>query len=174
MARRFTGPSRGRTGSRRQSLWIAAVSSSTTITAANGATIVSSLNVAALALRPFTIVRTRGWMHVRSDQLATGEFYEATYGGIVVTDQAVTAGVASVLSPETDGGSDWFFYETLGGFFNFATSVGNQDIGQSKVFDSKAMRKVDLGEDLITVMEASSVSLGVTMVDQFRILIKLH
>ena len=48
--------------------------------------------------------------------------------------------------------------------------------GINRVVDSKAARKVDLGSDLVTVVEtnATGISEGVAFVDFNRTLIKLH
>jgi len=46
--------------------------------------------------------------------------------------------------------------------------------GLGRVVDSKAMRKVEDGQDLIRVVETSSISLGVAIVYSGRALIKLH
>ncbi len=71
----------------------------------------SSLNPAALALRPFTIIRTVGMFSMVSDQVAAQEDPFGAYGLAVVSDQARVAGVASVPSPITDQNSDlWFMY----------------------------------------------------------------
>ena len=43
-----------------------------------------------------------------------------------------------------------------------------------RVIDSKAMRKVEDGEDLVVVVETNSVSNGAVAVSSYRQLIKLH
>ena len=60
-------------GVRRQTLWLGLGMNSVTMTAAGG-TLTHSLNAAALALRPFTIVRTIIAYQLQSDQAAAIEF----------------------------------------------------------------------------------------------------
>ena len=76
-----------------------------------GGTVLFSLNAAALALRPFTIVRTRFLVSVVTDQVAADELVLGALGMAVVSDQAVAIGVTAVPTPITDMGSDlWFVH----------------------------------------------------------------
>ncbi len=158
----------------RESLWFGFGFTTVTLASSNAVAIGHSLNAAALALRPFTIVRTRGSYNVRSDQKAATEFYGVSMAFAVVTDQAVAIGATAVPTPDTDRGSDKFFvFEDVFGEFNFQSGVGIEGLnGISRDFDSKAMRKVQNGEDIISVLEAPSTS-GV-MSFAARMLIKLH
>ena len=164
---------RGRS-QRRQTLWLGGTEVSTVIPAANGVVLQTSLNAAALALRPFTIIRSRGRVCVFSDQRVASEFYSAAYGNIVVTDQASAAGVASVPTPVTEDNSDWHVYKRMQQRVSVTTDVGVLLFGLSEEFDSKAMRKVDLGEDLISVWESSGLSNGIQVIAYTRVLVKLH
>ena len=56
----------------RKTFWFSGLHSSVAL-AAGGATLISSLNAAALALRPFTIIRTRGFVGVTMDQVIASE-----------------------------------------------------------------------------------------------------
>jgi len=163
---------------RRKTLWFQYASIASTHAIANAAVLTSSLNAVALALRPFTVVRTRGYWTIFSDQTAATEFYEAAFGMIVVSDQAVAAGVASVPTPATDTASDWHVYQRLANQYEVTAAGGGAGSGlingTSAEFDSKAMRKVDLGEDLISVVEAGNLSNGVLVRAFQRVLIKLH
>ena len=162
---------------RRETLWLSATFAQATLGAASTAALVTSLNASALALRPFTIVRTRGYMSVRSDGFAvsTAEIYEAAYGEIVVTDQASAAGVASVPTPAAEDALDWHVYERSGGRTQISAAGLDQfNVNVRQDIDSKAMRKVDVGEDLITVVETSSASLGAIVSFYTRVLIKLY
>jgi len=80
----------------RESLWFDGPVFNTNMGAASTAVLVSSLSAAALALRPFTVVRTRGSMFLETDQQAASEFYQAAIGCCVVSDQAVAIGVTAV------------------------------------------------------------------------------
>ena len=147
---------------RRESLWIFLTEAATTMASANTAVLVLSLNAAALALRPFTIVRTRMDWFLRSDQTAALEAYQTALGLAVVSDQAVGIGVTAIPTPFTDMGSDlWFTHEIQSSVFAFISGVGFQsDAGVNRVVDSKAMRKVEDGEDIIMALENSSLSDG--------------
>ncbi len=145
-----------------------------TPTAAPGAVLIRSLNADALSLRPFTVVRNRGMVMVFSDQEANSELQEGAYGEIVVSDQAVAAGVASIPTPVTEDSSDWHVYQRFMSAYAVVSAVGVFVRGFRYDIDSKAMRKVDLGEDLIAVVESSSISAGLKVISYTRNLIKLH
>ncbi len=127
-----------------------------------GGTILFSLNAAALALRPFTIVRTRFLLGMSSDQAAASERQVGGFGMAVVSDQANAIGVTAVPTPISDMGSDlWFVHQLLYNDFVFGTGVGFEDnVLAQYVIDSKAMRKVDIGQDLVVVAEFSSNGSG--------------
>ena len=98
----------------RETAWIAGAYAVNIIATATTATLVTSLNAAALAIRPFTVVRTRGLIGLRSDQAAASEEQAIGYGKAVVSDQAVAIGITAVPTPVTDSGSDYFHvYESL-------------------------------------------------------------
>jgi len=142
---------------------------------ATGGTLFTTLNAAGLALRPFTIIRTHMEFLLSSDQAIASEIQVAAWGACVVSDQAVAAGVGSVPTPDTDAGSDfWFAHKWMMNKHEFRTGVGAGRIGTSFSLDSKAMRKVDEGEDIITVGEVdTSTSSGVSLIAAGRMLIKV-
>ena len=160
----------------RETVWLGLDTSVATITAASSAVLLNSLNAAALALRPFTVIRSRGYLTIESDQSAASEFYHVAYGLAIVSDQATAIGVTAVPTPETDRGSDLFFmYEELAGIFEFGDATGFQSPAlATHRFDSKAMRKVDVGQDLIFVAETSTQSNGCVIRQAGRVLVKLH
>ncbi len=165
-----------RQGQRRESIWLFQAWSNDTL-APGGVVLISSLNAAAIALLPFTIVRTRGYLSLRSDQSANSEAQAVNYGNVVVTQQASAAGVASVPTPLTEANSDWYVYEQLTNSFIVSSAVGIDARGDvSKAFDSKAMRKVDTGDDVVSVAEvpATGISEGLILRTFTRTLIKLH
>jgi len=134
----------------------------------------TSLNAAALALRPFTIVRVRGYLHIRSDQAAAPETYGVGMGFAIVSDQAAAIGVTAVPTPVTDKASDlWFLYESMFGATIGDVFAGNMaNRGEGKEIDSKAMRKVDVGQDFVSVYE-NEIN-GVVATFTGRMLVKLH
>ena len=139
-----------------------------------GVTLVFSLNAAALALRPFTIVRSRFLLQVTSDQSAALEQQVAAVGMAIVSDQAVAIGVTAVPTPLTDLGSDlWFFHQLL--YATESTLPDNMRPGGVFEVDSKAMRKVDIGQDLVIVAEVSStVGGGAITTIGGRMLVKVN
>ncbi len=175
MARRFSGFRQRLVSQGRKTFWFQGAYVNTNLPSANSAVIVTSLNAAALALRPFTIIRTRGAWGVRSDQSAASENQFVNYGSIVVSDQAVAIGVTAVPTPVTDDQSSWIHFEQHVGHFLFVSGIGvdPRAIMQHQI-DSKAMRKVEEGQDLINVLENSGISNGAQVVTFQRVLIKLH
>ncbi len=160
---------------RRETLWLGSIPSVNTIATASTALVLLSLNAAALALRPFTVIRVKGAARVASDQLGASENQAVGVGKTVVSDQAIAAGVGSVPTPVTDTDSDkWLEYLMMFSRLQFGTAVGFNSTGESFDIDSKAMRKVVDGEDLITVVETAATSSGVIFQYHDRTLVKLH
>ncbi len=159
---------------RRETVWFQFGFISTTLAASATASMGISLNAAALLLRPFTVVRTRmNWL-VRSDQSAASETYIGNFGFAVVSDQAVAIGVTAVPTPATDLGSDlWFLQDQWIGRFELVGSAINEDT-QARKIDSKAMRKVDIGQDIVGVTEAGIGGTGCVVQTVGRMLVKLH
>ena len=140
------------------------------------AVLLTSLNALALAMRPFTVVRTRGILGLLTDQVAATERQAMAYGQCVVSDQAIGIGVTAVPTPVSDSSSDLFFVfeELYSDFTAVATIDGFSRVGSYHRFDSKAMRKVEDGQDVISVVEVPAASSGTRVLTFFRTLIKLH
>ena len=158
----------------RQMVWLDNTFQNTNITAASTAVILTSLDAAALAARPFTVIRTRGWMDLASDQTANTEDQIVIYGEIVAKDEAVAVGVTAVPTPVAQSNSDWHVFEPLSWGLRVADATGLLNGGVGRSFDSKAMRKVDLGDDLIQVVETAAASEGILFRVFSRALVKLH
>jgi len=162
---------------RRATTWFFVTATDTNLATGSTAVLLGSLNAAGLALRPFTVVRTRGAFHVISDQISAGETYGASLGYSVVSDQAQAIGVTAVPTPATDQGSDMFFvYESVLGRFIFITGVGFETAGPSdtRYYDSKAMRKVEVGQDIVITTESEAFGSGAQVKHIARFLVKLH
>ena len=159
---------------RRQMLWLQDTWGTNTLGAASTKVLISALAGGALALRPFTIVRSRTQLLFLSDQVAATEGQTGGYGETVVADQAVAAGVASVPSPSLNSEADWHVFQALVGFVEVVTGAGIFLEQNQYTVDSKAMRKVDMGEDLISVFDLAAGSSGATLTSFTRTLIKLH
>jgi len=164
----------------RETTWIGGVCITQGFTTPGGSVLLTQLNAAALALLPFTVVRTRGVLFVRSDQLAASENWGIFYAEAVVSSEASGVGVSAVPQPESNPSSDMFFvYEGVLGSIRVSTAVGfgeGHAGGIERVIDSKAMRKVEPGQDLISIGESCSTSgyAGVQLLAYTRTLVKLH
>ncbi len=168
--------SRTITARKRESQWIQLCPTTTASNvAAATSVLIGSLSAGALALRPFTVVRTRFQAWWAGDQVAASEEPFAALGLIVVSDQASAAGVASIPSPISDADGDWFVYENLQSSVLFATASGfSGSEGKSSAVDSKAMRKVGPNEDIAVVVENGSSVFGGQIIVCGRMLVKLH
>ena len=71
---------------RRETIWFGGTAFTQSLAATTSVALVQSLNAAALVLRPFTVVRSRGIVRCSSDQVATTETYGASFGSAVVSD----------------------------------------------------------------------------------------
>jgi len=156
---------------RRQTVWFEFQPVATTQTT-TAQVIIFSLNAAALALRPFTVVRTLFEVHVRSDQAASGEDQVGAVGCAVVSDQAVGVGATAVPGPITELGSDLWFWLKL--YMISGSTVNDGIVGKDWLVESRAMRKVAQGQDIVVVSEISSISSGLEMTVGGRMLVKLH
>ncbi len=165
---------RGAVRSRRETEWIGITAVFPSLASSGVAALTSSLSAAALALRPFTIVRTHiAWL-CQSDQVAVSEPFIGNLGLAVVSDQATAVGVTAVPTPATEQGSDlWFLHAIWPGQMEFVTAAGFASY-QPKEIDSKAMRKVVEGQDVVMVVEAGLGGNGVDMTIAGRMLVKLH
>ena len=166
---------RGRS-SRRETLWLRIAETQTTLAGASTAALFTGFTSTLLAARPFTIIRTRGWFSMRSDQISSDETYGVGLGMAVVSDQAAAIGITAVPTPSTDGDSDLFFlYEEMYSRFEFFDATGvNPQNSIGRTFDSKASRKVEEGQDLAITVETGTISLGAVVIKAGRMLIKLH
>ncbi len=168
---------RGQRRQIRESLWFEISTVQATLAGAPTAVLSNSFNAGVLALRPFTIVRTRGILACRSDQTAASETFAVDLGFAVVSDQAVAIGVTAVPTPLTDKGSDLFFvYEQLFGHLSVGAGSGTGPATSGSwafmKFDSKAMRKVNEGSDVAVTME-NEIAGAIAFISG-RMLIKLH
>ncbi len=145
---------------RRKTVWFQFQPVTQSLTVAGG-TILFSLNAAALALRPFTVVRSRFELFLRSDQQGITEDQVAALGIAVVSDEAVAVGVTAVPTPITQMGSDlWFVHQILMSGLAVVTAVGAFNRGARYTIDSRAMRKCSIGQDLVVVAESGAALVG--------------
>ncbi len=158
----------------RSNIWLSAGFADVVI-GASSVVLLGVLNAAALALRPFTIVRTRMLLHYISDQSAATELSQAVMAMQVVTEVASAGGIGNVPTPITEADNDFFVYQPLFQDFLFVSGVGVQSMGsdQTYVVDSKAMRKVGPGDDVVQTIENRS-AVGAAVAAEGRFLVKLH
>ena len=160
---------------RRETFWLGIPRASDTMATSATAVLSSTLNAAALALAPFTIVRSRGMWLTHSDQVAASESWMGNLGMAVVSAEASAVGITAVPTPATNIDSDLFYLiEQWPGQFVFSSSVGFPPYVIPRIFDSRAMRKVEPGQDIAIVKEAGIGGSGVVIDSVGRILVKLH
>ncbi len=158
----------------RSNVWVALRIDQTTFLSGIPA-LVATLNAAALALRPFTIVRTWALLNVASDQVAASEFVQGALGFQVVTETAAAAGIASLPTPLIETDADYFVYQPFASSFLFGSAIGFQEeggAGNNWVIDSKSMRKVGVDDDLAITIENRGP--GYLAAIEGRMLVKLH
>ena len=159
----------------RETLWNDVTSTATIISGPQGVALLNVTGALLLGLRPFTVVRVRGVIHMESDQTAGAENQAAALGYAVVSDQASAIGITAVPTPITDIASDaWFVYQTMFGSNN--ATFNNDGSNPMIQFDSKAMRKVEDGSQVNIMLETDVAALtaGVFVRHVARLLIKLH
>jgi len=120
------------------------------------------------------VVRTRLEIWLRSDQAAASELQAAALGMAVVSDEASTAGVASMPTPVSEADSDlWFLWQYIHGDEDHRNGFSKSETRIT--IDSRAMRKVERGEDVVVVGEMdSTISNGVVLGVVGRMLVKLN
>jgi len=161
--------------SRRQTDWaFVFLSTSSTNIAGTTKTLLSSISSANLAgIAPATIVRTRGIVTVKSDQVAAREEYNGAMGLGFVNETARALGATGVPGPTTLAAWDgWFVHQFFHQMFELATGASIDCQGAtSYVIDSKAMRKFTDDVGLVLVAENSG-SNGFDISISLRLLVK--
>ncbi len=178
--RRFGRVAAGSRVPRRSTEW-GASADVTAVTALGGATtlIAQTFTGAILqtaGLLPSTVVRVRGELYIQSDQPTAAERPFGALGFAVVSDEAATAGAASVPGPITNAQSEKFFVWQP---WQSAAIVDSAAVAIQPMyrfeFDSKAMRKIQNGDAIVVMMENGALAgIGAQFILQFRILFKLH
>jgi len=157
----------------RETQWIAAGGWTNITMTTSGGTILFSLDAVGLALRPFTVIRSHFELLLISDQAAAIEVQLGAIGVCVVSDQASAIGITAVPTPITDAESDlWQTHQFYAADESNLTDRTKN--GTHMSVDSKAMRKVNADEDLLTVVEMDTTGNGQILSVAVRQLIKLH
>jgi len=123
-----------------------------------------------------TIVRTRGSLWVRTDQVGANEAPFGALGFAVVRDEAAAIGITAIPTPIANADVDaWFVWQPFVQGFNFFSSVGaNFDAMTRYDFDSKAQRKVNDSDTVVVVIDNNAAGHGMQYMILFRMLIMLH
>jgi len=112
-----------------------------------------------------TIRRIRGTLLVNGTA-----FFHGAIGAYVANDRAVLAGVASLLDPVTEVGDDaWFWYQSFHGSGAGSGSAGSLG-SQVLTIDSKAMRRVSTGYQVVFVVGNASATLAFNIALSLRLL----
>jgi len=155
----------------RLTTWFQFVPTEVTSGTSTGGSLIFTLNAAALALRPFTIVRSHFEFWLRSDQEAAMEEQSVAVGLAIVSDDAVAVGVTAVPAPRANAASNlWFLHQFIHADESKLVDKVRPETRIS--VDSKAMRKVEVGQDLVVVMQGGAIGGGFTLGVAGRMLIK--
>jgi len=167
----------GRSGVKRSTIWLgsADVVGTGAIAAATSLLQQAITGAVLFAVAPAgTIVRTRGTLWVKSDQIAATESPVGAMGMMVVKDTARIAGVAAIPTPATENTDDgWFMHQYWSAGMVFASAIGIQNLWHRYDFDSKAQRKFGDGDSIVVVLENSHATDGVEFQLSFRMLLKV-
>ncbi len=122
-----------------------------------------------------TIIRTRGFISVKSDQTGAVENGPGALGFCVVSNEAFAAGVGALPTPFTDQDSDiWMVHQ----YFNWDMESAGATVVVPQLerfeFDSKAMRKMENGSTLAVMIENGSGGAGLSYYIHFAVLFKVN
>ena len=181
MARRFQSRA-PRRGPRRATDWIGGVQTGQTAwsnIAATSAAIISAIDTRTglTPSSPYTITRIRGLLMVSVPSLSVDIAGFGAYGICIVNGEAFDAGVGSIISPWLESFDDRWFYHTYFGAIARVDVIGTDagasaTMGSNIVIDSRAQRKIETGDVLVSVIEnPTGVSLDYFV--NFRTFVKL-
>jgi hypothetical protein len=156
-------------------MWVGAGFNEITI-ATNSEQLLAVYSATILALRPFTILRTRLAINIRSDQSSGAEGFTGAYGEIVVKETATGIGVTALPGTLADPDSDWYVYQGMSAPTELTPSTPasfSWSPGFNYIIDSKAMRKVGPTDDIAVLFESRSQG-GALINVEGRQLIQLH
>ena len=124
---------------------------------------------------PFTIIRVRGLIVAGSDQDAADELVLGAAGICIVNGEAFDAGVASIITPWSESFDDrWLWHQYIYAPIKFVSSTGLQQFWFNQVIDSKAMRKVETGDVIVTMIENANTTDSMRVFINKRTGVKLH
>ncbi len=142
--------------------------------AASSLTLLGSLSAATLLLALFTIIRSRLLITYSSDQEVADETPFGAFGMIVVNAKAAALGITGVPTPVTNSNDDFYVWQAVARNYQFVSATGSPGpVEHQYTIDSKAMRKVDAGDDVAAVFEQQA-TVGAVLTVQGRALVKMH
>jgi len=106
-----------------------------------------------------TLIRTRGTLQVYLEAVAAAlDGFPWAFGLIVVSQEAFAAGAASIPGPLSDGAQDWWFFHQYGFSFAPNATLSNSEGSMNRTVevDSKSMRKLHVGQNLVGVFETGT------------------
>ncbi len=146
--------------------WARLVSTVSTTLAANTKIIAATFQLSNPGIGE-TVRRTRGRFMVVSDQVSFVEDHLGAMGMMIVNDVAAGIGITAIPGPVTEAGDDgWFVWEPLVACSQMNPTATSSGIGSGSMamcsfeFDSKAMRRVEEGFQMVMVVENASSSTG--------------
>ena len=139
---------------RRQAAW-ANIQVNSRLNALGAAASIGSSFTAISFLERLTIARIRGSVSAHLDVGAALDAFTLAVGLIVVKDEAFVAGASSMPSPISQIEQSWIWHHifSLGPAATSTTDGAQILLNQMVEVDSKAMRKVQVGETLAFVWE---------------------
>ncbi len=148
------GGFRGR-GPRRVPTWIGSADQLYINLASGASGIQQSFDPGASGLDKPTIVRVRGLFSVKLQTYAADLDVAGALGMCIVSNEAFTAGAASIPRPHDDSNWDgWFVWQAFSFRYEFNDATGSQFPASWDVqVDSKAMRKVTENETVVVMVE---------------------
>ncbi len=121
-----------------------------------------------------TLMRFRGMLNVITDATAS-ELQVGAFGMMLVSAQAFAAGAASIPGPSTDGFQDWPVWMPIMQQSFVLSSAGFETNGGTRdVIDSKAQRKMQIGQTLAVMAENIHASQAFNVSFALRILSRLR
>ncbi len=127
---------------------------------------------------PYTIVRLRGDFTITSDQVAVQEMAFGAIGAMVVNGEAFDAGIASIPTPWLESFDDrWYWHQYWSAQTEKVSTAQGEGLAVQFAhypIDNRAMRKVEVGDVLVWVIENRSSAAAAAFMWNLRTLVKLH
>ena len=144
--------------------WSALVDVGNAVSAASTKVLIGSLTPSNPGIDE-TVLRTVGVLGLFTDQVAADEDQQGAFGMIVVSNDAIAAGAASIPGPISDAGHDgWFAHVPFLERFSVASVSGfNFDMSRTVRFDFKSKRRVETGYSIALMVESTAASEGFTI-----------